>query len=1378
MLRILFELFISLLFRVVQSVEWVTCINIFACAEAPTVEATIPNPSPSLRTITSRTKSAPATSENSSSSAASKMPRVSSRSRSQRTAPSAVFLNPERRVPVRHASPLSDRGTAFLGATSGFLPTQPLPPLPLSHAGWTACAAALPATCRNGSWELFISTLPTLPADSLPDEHLLRANACLGAIAHAICNVAMLDVPPAVMKPWRTIATRLGRPTPSFNSFDWFIYNFDLIPHRFVRTVDAGGDGDNVFETYGTDANAASSATLLAVAAADVLSAPECRITNPWQQTRPSVTVTGSMTEAHFITGCFAIEHAARDLPYLVATAQQAVLDSDDTALRDALIDIVRIIEGMTHGFRSADPRPLSATYVDPVEWGRCIGVVGLPVVPGEKTISGLLFPSIHLLDVFFSRRAYKSEMGVLERTDRIWLPPLHREFLKVVAKVSVFDYVVSRQSAQRDCIEGGNELLCVFRRALASFASEAGLLGKHRLRIAGFLELSMKVGRPATAAGTASTKWQQRMWRRVDMAMREGMRERQAMCSERVYKTIVRSCEPLDDRDGNVYRLVIDTKGALIYSPGDHIAILPENSQQLVDDTLDMLDLPASTMISVRNLTWLQALQNYGISLDSKSTDNLDNTSVVPAATCIEVRADTFLKLAALQPFDYQLGCSLIEALFVTNPAVANYLWYERATNVPIAIKMIRETSPISILHICERLDDVLRPMAARFYSVTSHMEVTPTSVELIVGAVRYMAQSKLSFKYGHIPWKEQSSTRSILMPGLAEEYLEAFVKSDGVEDDKYRPAMPRKKKSFPVDTLNNDDDMTTDDAEALKVGKNRFASLPLDGPVLKALDSLVVNLDQPSPRFTGKARYRAQVLSYDARHRDDSEPMLQGVSSSYVSRLRPGDAVRAYVVPELDFRIPTSGTAPIVLISLGTGMAPFRAFMKELIREKRAHGTVQRKAWLILGVRSRDAIPFRDDIEEAVCKERVVKLSMAFSREDIDLDVSPDAQHLVFRPGKRKYVQGLFENNPPLASDLWTMLSHGGHIFACGRPELEPLTRDLVVFAVKRFATTLWSSTFFDSNYNLARLADEYADRLAAERRLHIDAYYSGGPSPPVQRYTYADVAQHRAVADCWTIFRGGVYDITRYLPVHPGGPKVLLDKAGRDMSNDFNVAHGADNLRVAAMFAPYKIGDLEPFWKGSDRLKSFMCAWSAPLLHAALEHRSVFRLDVNQFEELREPASFMAFKSQVDSPGGLDGICAKFWAQYEPDLFSVLLSYASEDKLGAAMVPLSVAPGPLDCSTVQARLKLLRSGAANGLKAEFHRPDERVKRYAAFLEDIVVTCVNVQRVVEHVLAQPLSKHEFEDLCTVMMSDALQALCDGVGYAYTTLSGKSQLE
>lgn len=69
----------------------------------------------------------------------------------------------------------------------------------------------------------------------------------------------------------------------------------------------------------------------------------------------------------------------------------------------------------------------------------------------------------------------------------------------------------------------------------------------------------------------------------------------------------------------------------------------------------------------------------------------------------------------------------------------------------------------------------------------------------------------------------------------------------------------------------------------------------------------------------------------------------------------------------------------------------------------------------------------------------------------------------------------------------------------------------------------------------------------------------------------YTKADVAKHNNREDLWIIISGKIYDVTGWLPDHPGGTRPLLQNGGKDATAMFNLMHKAGTLEQWAQRAP---------------------------------------------------------------------------------------------------------------------------------------------------------------------------------------------------------------
>ena len=71
--------------------------------------------------------------------------------------------------------------------------------------------------------------------------------------------------------------------------------------------------------------------------------------------------------------------------------------------------------------------------------------------------------------------------------------------------------------------------------------------------------------------------------------------------------------------------------------------------------------------------------------------------------------------------------------------------------------------------------------------------------------------------------------------------------------------------------------------------------------------------------------------------------------------------------------------------------------------------------------------------------------------------------------------------------------------------------------------------------------------------------------GVPKPKDGWTKAEVKKHKSKYDGWMIIRGEVYNVTPYLPYHPGGDQIMLQLLGKDATKDFDKNHDYVSLHM---------------------------------------------------------------------------------------------------------------------------------------------------------------------------------------------------------------------
>jgi len=119
----------------------------------------------------------------------------------------------------------------------------------------------------------------------------------------------------------------------------------------------------------------------------------------------------------------------------------------------------------------------------------------------------------------------------------------------------------------------------------------------------------------------------------------------------------------------------------------------------------------------------------------------------------------------------------------------------------------------------------------------------------------------------------------------------------------------------------------------------------------------------------------------------------------------------IPVYIQPTREFVLPENGSADIIMIGPGTGIAPFRAFLEHRIA-KHASG----RNWLFFGeIHEESTFFYKEEWFKAMKQGHLNKLTTAFSR---DQENKIYVQHRLLSNGK----------------DIWEWLQGGAYFYVCG--------------------------------------------------------------------------------------------------------------------------------------------------------------------------------------------------------------------------------------------------------------------------------------------------------------------------------------------------------
>jgi sulfite reductase (NADPH) flavoprotein alpha-component len=182
------------------------------------------------------------------------------------------------------------------------------------------------------------------------------------------------------------------------------------------------------------------------------------------------------------------------------------------------------------------------------------------------------------------------------------------------------------------------------------------------------------------------------------------------------------------------------------------------------------------------------------------------------------------------------------------------------------------------------------------------------------------------------------------------------------------------------------------------------------------------------------------------------------KGVCTSFLSeRIEEGTRVPAFIHSAKHFRLHDDAAAPIIMIGVGTGLAPYRGYL----HEREAIGATGRN-WLFFGEQRRAANFYHEkEFADYAASGLLTRFDTAFSRDQTSKIY---VQHRIREQGR----------------EIWSWLNDGAYLYLCGDAERMAPDVDAAIHAVAE-----------EHGGMSKEAAAEYVANLRATKRYRRDVY-----------------------------------------------------------------------------------------------------------------------------------------------------------------------------------------------------------------------------------------------------------------------------------------------
>ena len=265
--------------------------------------------------------------------------------------------------------------------------------------------------------------------------------------------------------------------------------------------------------------------------------------------------------------------------------------------------------------------------------------------------------------------------------------------------------------------------------------------------------------------------------------------------------------------------------------------------------------------------------------------------------------------------------------------------------------------------------------------------------------------------------------------------------------------------------------------------IGTCRHMTFDLSGGDLHYVEGQSIGIVPPGEDENGKPHKLRLYSIASTRHGDNLEDKtvslcvrkleykhpetgehVEGVCSSYLCNLKPGDDVAITGPVGKEMLLPDDEDANIVMIATGTGIAPFRAYLWRMFFEgdKNPDYNFKGFAWLFFGIPKTANILYKEQLEELAEKyPDNFRLDYAISREQKNAE------------GGKMYIQHRIAEH---ADKLWELMQNPKtHTYICGLKGMEDGIDEALSAAAGKHGVN-W---------------DDYRKQMKKEHRWHVETY-----------------------------------------------------------------------------------------------------------------------------------------------------------------------------------------------------------------------------------------------------------------------------------------------